>query len=320
MTTPIVWDMTLSWNRMFRDELTLPRFKAAGFDVVGLSVGADTADAPSIAEASIAAVHDTVARFPERYLIAYTPQDIRRAQREGKLALELNFQGTGPLAGSVQQVAHFHRLGVRHMGLVWNDQNLAGSSATRGVDRGLSAYGRQLVREMNRVGVIVDGAHASYRTTMDAMSICEAPFIVSHTNVYALAPAYKNLRDDQIDACAATGGVIGISGLGSYLDDLEATPQALFRQIDYVAQRVGSQHVGLGLDFVTDAPAFWKLVAAHPQIWPGPDGASMPESKFFEPEGIGPLRRLLLDAGYSEHDVAGIFGANWLRICDRCWK
>jgi membrane dipeptidase len=318
--TPAVWDMTLSWNAMFRDAVTLPRYKAAGFDVVGLSVGSDRPEAGRLARESIAAVHETVAQNPDSFLIVRTTEDVRRAQREGKLALELHFQGTGPLEGDVGQIGYFHELGVRHMGLVWNDENLAGSSATRGVDKGLTAYGATLVKEMNRIGVIVDGAHTSYRTTMDAMEICEAPFIISHGNVEALASSYKNLKDDQIKACAATGGVIGISGLGTYLDDLKATPEALFRQIDYVAELVGPQHVGLGLDFVTDEPRFWELVKQHPEIWPGPDGGSMAQSGFFAPEGIRPLRALLQQAGYKDEEVAGILGENWFRVCKACWR
>lgn len=320
MTSPVVWDMTLSWNAMFRDAVTLPRYKAAGFDVVGLTIGSDRTVGANLVQQNIAAVLKTVSDYPGDFLVAHTTDDIRRAQRERKLALQLNFQGTGPLEGSLQRLTYFRDLGVRQMGLVWNDENLAGSSSTRGMDRGLTAFGRSLVKEMNRVGVIVDGAHASYRTTMEAMEVCEAPFIISHSNVNALASSYKNLECDQIRACAATGGVIGISGLGAYLGDLSATPEAMFRQIDHVAELVGVEHVGLGLDFVTDAPAFWKLVRANPQIWPGSKGGSMTESCFFEPEGIHPLRGLLIGAGYVEKEIEAIFGENWFRVCKSCWK
>jgi membrane dipeptidase len=174
---------------------------------------------------------------------------------------------------------------------------------------------------MQRVGIIVDGAHASYRTVMDAIAECAGPFIVSHGNVAAFPAAapYKNLKDDQILACAATGGVIGISGLGSYLDDLSATPEAMFRQIDHIAQLAGAAHVGLGLDYVTNIPAFWTMVAEKPEIWPAPGGGPMPTSAFFEPEWVHDLRVLLEAAGYSAADVAGVFGGNWLRVAEACW-
>ncbi len=322
MSPVLIWDMTLSWNRRFRDRTTLPRLRAAGYGVVGLTIGGDSsAEAGRKAEEGIAAVADWIAAEPDHYLLVRTAEDALRAQREGKLGIELNFQGVGPLGGSVEMVRYFHGLGVRHIGLVWNDANPAGSSATRGVDNGLTPHGKALIREMERCGIIVDGAHASYRTVMDAIAECTKPFIVSHTNVAALAAAapYKNLQDDQIAACAATGGVIGISGLGSYLDDLRATPEAMFRQVDHVAQLVGAAHVGLGLDYVTDTPSFWKMVREKPEIWPAPDGGAMARSAFFEPEWVHELRALLEKAGYVTADVAGILGGNWLRVAAACW-
>jgi membrane dipeptidase len=312
----------LSWNRRFRDDTTLPRLRAAGYGVVGLTIGSDqSAEAQREAEAGITCIADWIAANKDGYLLVRSADDVRRAQREGMLGIELNFQGIGPLAGSIAMVRHFHELGVRHIGLVWNDANLAGSSATRGEDQGLTPFGRALIREMERVGIIVDGAHASYRTVMDAIAESTKPFIISHANVAALpsAAAYKNLQDDQILACAATGGVIGISGLGTYLDDLRATPEAMFRQIDHVAQLVGAAHVGLGLDYVTDIPAFWTLVSEKPEVWPAPDGGSMATSAFFEPEWVHELRALLERAGYAVVDVAGILGGNWLRVAQACW-
>ncbi len=322
MNRMLIWDMTLSWNRRFRDHTTLPRLRATGYGVVGLTIGGDSsAEAGREAETGIAAVADWIAAAPDSYLLVRTAEDAKRAAREGMLGIELNFQGIGPLGGSVEMVGRFHELGVRHIGLVWNDANAAGSSATRGEDKGLTPFGKALIREMERVGIIVDGAHASYRTVMDAIAECAKPFIVSHGNVAALPSAapYKNLRDDQILACAATGGVIGISGLGTYLDDLRATPEAMFRQVDHVAQLVGAAHVGLGLDYVADTPTFWELVGEKPEVWPAPGGGSMATSAFFEPEWVHELRALLEGAGYSEADVAGILGGNWLRVAEACW-
>lgn len=323
MDPMLIWDMTLSWNRRFRDRTTLPRLRAAGFGVVGLTIGSDqSTEARREAEAGIAAVADWIAAEPDGYLLIRSTDDVRRAQREGRLGIELNFQGIGPLEGSVEMLRHFHGLGVRHVGLAWNDANAAASSATRGEDKGLTPFGKALIRGMERIGIIVDGAHASYRTVMDVAAACTKPFIVSHANVAALpaAATYKNLRDDQIRACAATGGVIGISGLGTYLDDLGATPAAMFRQIDHVAQLVGAAHVGLGLDYVTDIPAFWKLVAEKPEVWPAPGGGPMAESAFFEPEWVPDLRALLEGAGYAAADVACILGGNWLRVAEACWQ
>lgn len=188
------------------------------------------------------------------------------------------------------------------------------------MDEGLTGFGRELVREMNQVGIIVDGAHASYRTVMQAIEVCQAPFIISHTNVHALAPNYKNVTDDQIKACAATGGVIGISGLGYHLGDLSAQSATIFRQIDYTVNLVGPEHVGLGMDFVTNLPKFRGMVAANPGLWPDENGLTMRESEVAQPEQVHELIALMRDHGYPDLAVRQILGENWLRVAQACWR
>ncbi len=309
----LIWDKTLAWNAWFRDDLLLPRLKRVGYAVVGLTIGGGNGGLDAAMQ-GLASVTDTVKREPGRYRIVRTIADVDAARREGQLALELNFQGTDPLQGRLEAVEEFWQMGVRQMGLVWNSDNAAGCSVTSAADTGLTAFGRSLVAEMNRTGVIVDGTHAGYRTTMDAMQVCQAPFIFSHGNVDAIAASYKNLKDDQIRACADGGGVIGVSGFGTYLDDLQVPAQAMFRQIDYLCELVGPAHVGLGLDFLRDPQPLWEKMRANPQLWPG-----VRESRFFPPEEIADLRGIMVNAGYSAVVVAGILGGNWKRVSADVW-
>lgn len=252
---------------------------------------------------------------PTKYRIIRDISDVDAAVQCGQLALELNFQGADPLESHLEAVEEFHALGIRQIGLVWNADNTLGCSATSSHDTGLTVIGKAFVREMNRTGVIVDGTHASYRTTMDAMDVCEGPIIFSHGNVDAIRPLYKNLRNDQIRKCAERGGVIGISGFGTYLDDLRASPEAMFRQIDYVCELVGSEHVGLGLDFVRDPSPLWEKVRTNPNLWPGVD-----ESRFFPPEEVKLLETQMKHAGYTEQQIAGILGENWKRVSGLVWS
>jgi membrane dipeptidase len=310
----LVWDKTLAWNAWFRDDVTLPRLKRAGYSVVGLTIGGDNGGRAA-AMLGLESVARMVEQHPSQYRVVREIADVDLAVSAGQLALELNFQGTASLEGRLEAVEEFHRLGVRQMGLVWNSDNEAGCSAAGTHDTGLTAFGRSLVREMNRAGVIVDGTHASYRTTMDAMEVCDVPFVFSHGNVDAIEPSYKNLKDEQIRRCAESGGVVGISGFGTYLDDLQVPPTAMFRQIDYVCELVGAQHVGLGLDFLRDAHPLWEKVRTHPQLWPG-----VRESRFFPPEEIKHVRDLMQKAGYAQKDVAGILGENWKRVSGSVWS
>ena len=310
----LLWDKTLSWNAWFRDAVTLPRFKAAGFAVVGLTIGGGSGGREAALQ-SLDAVHRLVEGQPTAYRLVRGTADVDEALHRNQLALELNFQGADPLENRLEAIEEFHALGVRQIGLVWNADNALGCSAASSVDTGLTALGRQSVREMNRVGVIVDGTHAGYRTTMDAMEASGQPFIFSHANVDALRPSYKNLKDDQIRRCAERGGVIGIGGFGTYLDDLGASAEAMFRQIDYVCGLVGARHVGLGLDFVRSPEPLWEKVRAHPQLWPG-----VSESRFFPPEEVSVLTGLMEKAGYARDQIAGILGANWKRVSSAVWS
>lgn len=310
----LIWDKTLSWNAWFRDDITLPRLKAAGYAVVGLTVGGGSGDRAET-ERSLAAVQQMVEKSPHLYRVVRDSSDIDIAQRENQLALELNFQGANALENRIDAVAEFHALGIRQIGLVWNADNDLGCSSTGARDSGLTATGRDFIREMNRVGMLIDGTHASYRTTMAAMDISEHPIIFSHGNVDAIRASYKNLKDDQIRKCAERGGVIGISGFGTYLDDLNASPEAMFRQIDYVCELVGSEHVGLGLDFVSNPAPLWEKVSAHPELWP-----DLEPSRFFPPEEVTDLIALMERAGYSEHQVAGVLGKNWKRVSTLIWN
>ena len=310
----LLWDKTLSWNAWFRDAITLPRFRAAGFAVVGVTIGGGSGGREAAIQ-SINAVHRLVEEQPTEYCLVRGTADVDEALRRNQLALELNFQGADPLENRLEAIGEFHALGVRQIGLVWNADNALGCSATSSQDTGLTALGQQFVREMNRVGVIVDGTHAGYRTTMNAMEASEQPFIFSHSNVNALLASYKNLKDDQIRRCAETNGVIGISGFGTYLDDLDASAEAMFRQIDYVCGLVGAQHVGLGLDFVRNPESLWEKVRTHPELWPGVN-----ESRFFPPEEVSLLTALMEQAGYTKDQMAGILGENWKRVSSAVWS
>jgi membrane dipeptidase len=223
------------------------------------------------------------------------------------------------LEGRLEMVQLYYDLGVRHMLLAYNARNHVGDGCAERTDGGLSRWGLRVVEEMRRVGMWVDGTHSGYRTTMEAMELSPGPFIFSHCNAHAVYPHYRNIRDDQIRACAASGGVVGLNGLGEFLDDHDATSASIFRHMDHMVQMVGSGHVGLGLDFVKNAPRFWRWVADNPHAWP-PAPNPRTNSGFGQPEQVGELTELMLHAGYSEADVRGILGDNWLRLAREVWK
>ena len=176
----------------------------------------------------------------------------------------------------------------------------------------------RVVEEMNRLGILVDGTHCGYRTSMEAIEVTQQPFIFSHSNAHALVPHFRNIRDDQIKACAATGGIIGVNGVGAFLDDPEAKTETVFRHVDHVANLVGPEHVALGVDYVRDVGGFWAWIASNPEMWPD-EGISTRPSRFMQPEQIVELTGLMLASGYHEPDIRGILGENFLRVAEIVW-
>jgi membrane dipeptidase len=173
---------------------------------------------------------------------------------------------------------------------------------------------------MNRVGMLVDGTHTGYRTTMEAMEVSSAPFIFSHCNAWAVVPHYRNIKDDQIKACAATGGVIGVNGLGEFLDDPRARTESIFQHLDHMVNLVGPAHVGIGLDYVKNTAGFWNWVRDNPDMWPPVNGKPHDDTDFGQPEQLGELCELMLSHQYAEDDVHAILGGNFARVAREVWR
>ena len=315
----LVWDMTFPWLDFGEQALklgTLPRMAASGFNFVSLTLALD---AESLEQTVHMIAHER-AYFRDHsddYVFVESIDDILRAKAEGKLAVGFHFQGTNSLAGDLNMIEVYYRLGIRHMLMAYNLKNLVGDGCLEPGNGGLSRFGISLVKEMNRVGMIVDCSHTSDRTSTDVFEVSTDPVIISHSPVRALCDRRRNVPDELITACAQTGGVIGLHGFGRDLtelaDDEGVTVANLVAHIDYVADLVGPRHVGIGLDYIYDHS--WQPTPWHPPDWwtwgPYPD---------ISPEQLPELTEALIARGYEEADIRGILGENWLRIAKQVWK
>ena len=321
----LVWDMTLPWRDYGDPALraaTLPRMAAGGVNFISLTMAADW---NGIAETvhKIARERAYFRAHADRYVLVESVDDIPRAKREGKLAVSFHFQGTNPVEYEADTIEVYYRLGVRHMLMAYNSRNSVGDGCNESTDSGLSRFGVRLVEAMNRVGMLIDGTHTGYRTTMDLFEVSRDPVVFSHSNPSAVWPHARNIRDEQIKACAKSGGVIGIDGVGIFLGDNDVSTGAMLRHIDYLSELVGPQHIGLGIDYVYDQEALTQGHNSRPAWNPGDKafGGTPRESvKYFEPEQLPALTESLLGHGYAEADVRGILGENWLRVARQVWK
>jgi membrane dipeptidase len=322
-----VWDMMLPWMPVYWDFATLSRYKRAGYSFLSLTLQ----DWPPTFEGTVRCIQDfkKMAESHTSWLTFGTSlAEIDEGRRDGKLVLGLNSHETRPLGEDLSRIQTLFSLGIRHMILAYQIRNLVADGCAEVADAGLSNFGRRVVSEIDRVGMLVDCSHTGRRSSLEAMELSERPVIFSHSGAYSVHAHIRNLHDDQIRACADRGGVIGVVGLGTYLGDNEARAESVFRHIDYVASLVGLQHVGLGTDLVKFYPIKdhedeWAAVKSDPSFswpaaqdaWPGPaTPQSVFETRCFGPEQLVQLVELMLRHDYSIEAVKQILGLNFRRV------
>jgi membrane dipeptidase len=316
-------DMTMPWSGNYGDpalRAAMPeRIRKAGFAFVSLTLATDDNDMLATVR-TIAAERRYFLELSESCVLVESADDIDRAKREGKLAVGFHFQGSRPVERDIAMVEVFYKLGIRHLLMAYNQKNFVADGCHELGDGGLSRFGHELVREMNRVGMLVDVAHTAYRSSMDTIAASSAPVIVSHGNVKALNDHPRCYADDQIRAIAASGGVFGLTGLGIFIGGNDASTPAFVRQIEHVVQLVGPAHVGFGLDYVYDMPALSRLAAAHGDKWPKDGGYTTPDIQQVEHERLTEIAEALLARNYAEADVMAILGGNWMRVFRQVWR
>lgn len=323
----LVWDNVFPWglgrgeyrgNAQFIDEL-LPRFKRVGSNFLSLSLLGATVSPANILE-YIGRVRREIAERSDWMVLATSVAAIREAKAADKLAVNFDFQSCPPLGNSLDLIQVYYDLGVRQAGLAYNLRTVVGDGCAEGANAGLSRLGVTVIKEMNRVGMLVDGSHAGFRTTMDAMEVCDGPFTFSHSNPMAVCDHYRSITDEQIKACVATGGVVGINGVGTFVGDDNAPTEAIFRCLDYTVELVGAEHVGLGFDYVHDNDGSIKALEKATLAWPPHKGKSAAKHNYASHEQVIELVQMMLDRGYPDEAIIGILGENWASLCEKVWK
>jgi membrane dipeptidase len=294
----------------------LRRYKSVGVDVVCLNVGFDGAPRENTFKL-LADCRQWLLQNAADYALVGTVAEIESARQNNKLSVCFDLEGGNCLYEQPNLVSLYYELGVRWMLFAYNRNNaLAGGCQDD--EQGLTELGREVLQEMERVGMVVCCSHISHRTAMDIMAVANNPVIFSHSNPAALWPHARNISDDAIRACAKTGGVVGINGVGIFLGANDASTELIVNNIDYVARLVGTQHVGIALDYVFDQADVHTFVKAHPDLYPPskyPSGINMAE-----PECFPEIARQLLARGYRESDVRNILGDNHWRVARQVWR
>lgn len=243
--------------------------------------------------------------------------------------LAFDLEDSNPLDGDLDNVDLFHELGLRSLLPTYNTRNAAGCGCLDTEDTGLTAYGRDLIGVLNEVGVFADGSHCSVRTGLDIARVSTVPMIYSHSNFAALHAHPRNITDDQARACAETGGVIGINGVGIFLGynaphEGAERVRAMADHIAYGAELVGIEHIGIGSDYSFDADEFNAMLADSPESFSeeytryGQLQWTPPED-FLGESGFPGLNQVLAERGFSDADRAAVFGGNFARVARKVW-
>ncbi len=334
-----------------KGHLDLPRMFRGGLDAQFMSCWVEPKyverkESAKRAFRMIDAVKRWIGGNPARIALARTAGEVRRAVAQGKVCGILCIEGGHAIEDDLGLLRSFFELGVRYMTLTWNNStDWAEAARDPGKVKGLTDFGRQVVREMNRLGMLVDLSHVSENTFYDAISVSDTPVVCSHSCARALCDHVRNLRDDQLRALAQNGGVVGVNFYSGFLsqsfydrkkpadradDDERARARETFRGdprgMDEALREIGRRYDRSeaamerpSLDLLIDHIEHIARVAGIDHVGLGSDFDGVTAL----PEGVDDcsqlpnLTRRLLERGFSETDVRKVLGENFLRVMER---
>jgi membrane dipeptidase len=228
------------------------RLHAAGVNYVSLNVGADMNPLSQVMSV-IAGYRATIAADPERYALVSSVDDIIQAAADGRIAITFDLEGSAPLLDQPDMVDLYAQLGVRQIHFAYNRNNSV-ADGCHDEPRGLTALGQRMVEAVNGAGILMDCSHTGRLCSLEIMDASSQPVIFSHANPYTLVQHGRNVTDEQIRACAATGGVVCVSGLSFFIGSERPGADDVARHAAYIADLVGVAHAGIGLDICFSQP------------------------------------------------------------------
>ena len=336
--------MTTS-NQLYRDSLVIDGLNVSNWDSAGVydslrSGGVSAINATIATWENFSETLDAIKCWGPRFdrhgkliVPVRTVDDILMAKREGKTGIILGFQNASPIENDLDRLAIFHSLGVRVIQVTYLERNLLGNGCYERRDDGLSNFGIDAVKEMNRLGILIDISHVGIRTTMETIEVSEKPVACTHANTKRYYDVPRNKTVDAVKLLAEKGGIVGATCITGFLKTGPRSKLADYVEaIDDLVDLIGIDHVGIGTDFTQDQPEpFWLYISSQQgtkypafctdpnKVWVVNDPTFYP-SELQAPDDLPRLADSLLHRGYSEEDVMKILGGNWMRLFGEVWK
>ena len=299
------------------DLAELHRYRPAGGGLVSLNVGY-APHGPDVTASLLRAFRSQV-RAIDGLALAASVDDVDRIAAAGGTAVVFDLEDCAPLGGDLDAVSTLVAQGVRTLAPTYNYANRAGSGCLDTTDGGLTAWGRSLIGEMNRVGMVPDGSHVGVRTTVDMCAASTRPVVFSHSNLRAVWDHPRNITDDQARAVADTGGVVGVTGVGIFLGPNTPTLEAMVRHIEYAVELVGIDHVGVSTDFSFDWQTFRDVLATSPELYDASYTAWGPV-EWMPPETFIGIGAALAARGWRDGEIGAVVGGNFRRVAAVSWQ
>ncbi len=301
----------------------IDRLRDAGVHYVCINVGMDMNPLSQIM-AVIAGFRSTIAAQPEKYALVTRVPDIEAARAHGAIAVGFDLEGAMPLLEQPEMAALYSALGVRQIHFAYNRNNSV-ADGCHDTARGLTPLGKRMVHAVNAAGMLMDCSHTGRRCSLDIMAASSQPVIFSHANPLGLVEHGRNISDEQVRSCAATGGVVCVSGVSFFLGTRQPGANDVARHAAYVADLVGIEHVGIGLDIGFSEPGLDDTPPGEfdPGYW-WPQSAgydrAISRAAYTPVETWTTLPAALLNTGMSRDDVDRVMGANMARVARTVWK
>ena len=267
--------------------------------------------------------HRLFERHGDLVMPARSAQDIERAKQAGKVAIVFGLQNCSPIEDDLALVQVFHELGVRIMQLTYNNQSLIGAGCYEKVDAGISRFGREVIAEMNRVGMLIDLSHSAEFTSLQAIEISERPVAITHANPLSFHHGIRNKSDTLLKALAESGGMLGFSTYPFHIGGSDTPLEKFCAMIADTVELMGIEHVGIGsdmcrkhsreyLDWMRSGRWSKELDSGEARS----AGGGWPDypAWFRTPADFPNITQGLLAKGFSEDEVARIMGRNWLEF------
>ena len=276
--------------------------------------------------ANIEAWNSYFERFPDLIFQGKTGEDVRLARETDRTAIFYGFQNPSPMEDDIRLVEILHTLGARFMQLTYNNQSLLGTGCYENNDSGITRMGKEVIEEMNRVGLVVDMSHSAERSTLEAIEISSRPIVITHANPGFWEPALRNKSDTVLRELGASGGMLGFSMYPHHLKGKgDCTLQSFCEMIAATAELMGVDHIGLGSDLCQDQPdsvvewmrvGRWTKKIDYGEGSAGNAGFPPMPTWFNDNRDFGNVEQGLRDVGLSDEDTGKIMGDNWLRFFD----